>query len=147
MKILVINGPNLNMLGEREKSIYGSKSYADLLDLIDNYKEENNLDIRVFQSNHEGVIIDEILNNYKSLDGIVINPAAYTHTSIAIFDTLSLIDIPVVEVHISDVYNREDFRKVNFIKDACIDSVVNEGIDGYISAIKILERYINDNKN
>lgn len=141
MKILILNGPNLNMLGIREPEIYGAASYADLLNLITNYASEHKHQIKIFQSNHEGELIDIILDNYPFYDGIVINPAAFTHTSIALFDTLSLINIPTVEVHISDVDNREDFRKVNYIKEACINSVTNEGIDGYITAIKMLEEY------
>lgn len=146
MKILVLNGPNINMLGIREPEIYGYDTYEDLINLIKDYCLKNNHSVDIKQSNHEGELIDIILNSYKHYDGIIFNPAAYTHTSIALFDTLSLIDIPTIEVHISDVNNREDFRKINYIKDACFKSVVNEGINGYISAIKILEEhYFNGN--
>ncbi len=139
MKILVINGPNINLLGIREKEVYGTETFADLNNLIRDYACAHNHDVLLFQSNHEGELLDFIQEHYNNYDAIIINPAAYTHTSIALYDCLKAITIPTVEVHISDVYNREDFRKVNYIKDACIYSVVNEGIQGYITAFKYLE--------
>lgn len=142
MRILVLNGPNINMLGKREESIYGSESYDDLLALIKKYSKDYNLTIDTFQSNHEGDLIDKIQASQNDYDGLVFNPAAYTHTSIALYDTLMAVGLPCVEVHISDVDSREDFRQINYIRPACIGSVTNEGIKGYISAIKILESWL-----
>lgn len=139
MRILVINGPNINLLGIREKEVYGTETFDDLNNLIRDYARAHNHEVLLFQSNHEGELLDFIQKYYNNYDAIIINPAAYTHTSIALHDCLKAITIPTVEVHISDVYNREDFRKVNYIKDACIYSVVNEGIQGYITAFKYLE--------
>ena len=138
MRILVLNGPNINLLGSREISIYGSHTYKELLDLLQNYAKENNLIIDEVQSNHEGVLIDALQKSIDNYDGIIFNPAAYTHTSIALYDTLKAISLPCVEVHISDVDNREYFRKVNYIRGACVASVSNLGIKGYIEAIEIL---------
>ncbi len=138
MRILVLNGPNINLLGSREKSIYGSSTYKDLQNLIKVYAKENNLVIDEVQSNHEGVLIDNLQKSVDNYDGIIFNPAAYTHTSIALYDTLKAIKLPCVEVHLSDVDNREDFRRVNYIRKACVASVSNLGINGYIKAIKIL---------
>lgn len=140
MKILVLNGPNINLLGKRNKKIYGNDSYQDLLSLIFAYGKSHNIFIDEFQSNHEGVLIDKLQSASEFYDGVIFNPAAYTHTSIALFDTIMAIDIDVVEVHLSDVDNREQFRKVNYIRPACIDSVSNMGIKGYIEAVKILEK-------
>lgn len=139
MRILVLNGPNINLLGKREPDIYGHESFNDLLVLIDKYAKDNNLEIDQLQSNHEGVLIDALQSSVEKYDGIVFNPAAYTHSSIALFDTLKSINVPCVEVHISDVDNREKFRKINYIRPACIASVTNKGILGYIEAIKLLE--------
>lgn len=139
MRILVLNGPNINLLGKREPDIYGHESFNDLLVLIDKYARDNNLEIDQLQSNHEGVLIDALQSSVEKYDGIVFNPAAYTHSSIALFDTLKSINVPCVEVHISDVDNREKFRKINYIRPACIASVTNKGILGYIEAIKLLE--------
>lgn len=139
MRILVLNGPNINLLGKREPDIYGHESFNDLLMLIDKYARDNNLEIDQLQSNHEGVLIDALQSSVDKYDGIVFNPAAYTHSSIALFDTLKSINVPCVEVHISDVDNREKFRKINYIRPACIASVTNKGILGYIEAIKLLE--------
>ena len=138
MKILVINGPNLNMLGIREKQLYGDMTYDGLVSMINDYCESKNIEVKIFQSNSEGKIVDEIQNAYNKYDGIIINPAAYTHTSIAILDALKSVNIRTVEVHITDIYKREDFRKIDYIKEYCIDSVIGEGINGYIKAINIL---------
>ena len=138
MKILVINGPNLNMLGLREPEIYGSKTYADLVEMISKEAERLNVEVKFFQSNHEGAIVDEIQNAYGVFDGIVINPAAYTHTSVALLDAVKTVNIPTVEVHISDPDTREDFRKISYIRQACIATVKGKGFDGYIEAMNIL---------
>lgn len=138
MKILVINGPNINMLGIREPDIYGKNTYNDLCILINDYANQNGVDIKLFQSNHEGDIVDEIQNAYNNFDGIVINPAAYTHTSVAILDAVKSVGIPTVEVHISKVEDREDFRQVSFIRKACIKTITGLGFDGYLRAIDTL---------
>ena len=135
MKILVINGPNINMLGIREPGIYGSNSYAELLDLIKRTAEEENLQIDHYQSNHEGCLVDKIQEAYGKYDGIVINPAAYTHTSIAILDALKAVSIPTVEVHISDVSTRESFRQISYAGLACCKTIMGHGLEGYREAI------------
>ena len=142
MKILVINGPNINMLGIREPGIYGNQNYQTLLTLIDEWSRELDCDVECFQSNHEGAIVDEIQQAYGSFDGIVINPAAYTHTSIAILDALKSVDIPAVEVHISDVTKREDFRQISYAGMACEHHIIGKGLDGYKMAMEYLcEKY------
>ena len=142
MKILVINGPNINMLGIREPGIYGKNSFSDLLTLLDKTAQEENLDIRQFQSNHEGDIVDEIQKCYGCMDGIVINPAAYTHTSVAILDALKAVQIPAVEVHISNVDAREPFRQISYAGMYCEKTIKGQGIDGYRQAILYLkEKY------
>lgn len=138
MKILVINGPNINMLGIREKEIYGSGSYDDLCDLIKKHADEKNIDVTLFQSNHEGDIVDEIQKAYKKFDGIVINPAAYTHTSVAILDALSAVKIPTVEVHISDVSKREDFRQISYVRLIAEKTIMGKGFSGYLEAMDYL---------
>lgn len=138
MKILVINGPNLNMLGIREPRIYGSKTYANLCDMINDHAVKNNVEVKLYQSNHEGDIVDEIQNAYGVYDGIVINPGAYTHTSVAILDALKAVSIPAVEVHISDVDEREEFRKISYVRLACISTISGKGFDGYLEAIDML---------
>ena len=138
MKILVINGPNINMLGIREKAIYGSGSYDDLCDLIKKHADEKNIDVTLFQSNHEGDIVDEIQKAYKKFDGIVINPAAYTHTSDAILDALSAVKIPTVEVHISDVSKREDFRQISYVRLVAEKTIMGKGFSGYLEAMDYL---------
>lgn len=138
MKILVINGPNINMLGIREKEIYGSESYDDLCDLIKKHADEKNIDVTLFQSNHEGDIVDEIQKAYKKYDGIVINPAAYTHTSVAILDALSAVKIPTVEVHISDVSKREDFRQISYVRLIAEKTIMGKGFSGYLEAMDYL---------
>ena len=138
MKILVINGPNLNMLGIREPDIYGKNTYADLCELITDYADKKGVEVRLFQSNHEGALVDEIQAAYDNFDGIVINPAAYTHTSVAILDAVKSVGIPTVEVHISAVETREDFRQVSFVREACIKTITGLGFDGYLKAIDTL---------
>ena len=133
MKILVINGPNINMLGIREVNIYGSDNYEKLLDILEKTANEENIELEHFQSNHEGAIVDKIQEAYKKFDGIVINPAAYTHTSVAILDALKAVNLPTVEVHISKVSEREDFRQVNFIRDYAIKS-----FDAYVGMSALL---------
>ena len=138
MKILVINGPNLNMLGIREPGIYGSETYATLLDKISAHAKKRGVSVDFFQSNHEGALVDRIQEAFGSTDGIVINPGAYTHTSIALLDALKAVAIPAVEVHISEVSKREAFRSVSYIRDACIGSVIGHGTDGYLEAVDML---------
>lgn len=138
MRILVINGPNLNMLGIREPDIYGKNTYADLCKLIENYASEKDVEVKIFQSNHEGCIVDEIQAAFGKFDGIVINPAAYTHTSVAILDALKSVAIPAVEIHISDVSAREDFRQISYAGMACEKSFIGLGFDGYLRGIDYL---------
>ena len=138
MKILVINGPNINMLGIREPEIYGSKTYADLVEMITKEAERLNVEIKFFQSNHEGAIVDKIQEAYGSVDGIVINPAAYTHTSVALLDALKAVGIPAVEVHISDVSKREDYRQISFVREYCEKTITGHGFMGYIEALDYL---------
>ncbi|MBQ2846961.1 MAG: type II 3-dehydroquinate dehydratase [Clostridia bacterium] len=138
MRILVINGPNLNMLGIREPDIYGKNTYADLCTMIESYAKEKDFDVKIFQSNHEGSIVDEIQAAYGNYDGIVINPAAYTHTSVAILDALKSVAIPAVEIHISDVSKREDFRQISYAGMACEKSFIGLGFDGYLRGIDYL---------
>ena len=138
MKILVINGPNLNMLGIREPGIYGKSSYADLVRLISDYCAEKAVEVDFFQSNHEGSIVDEIQGAYGKYDGIVINPAAYTHTSVAILDAIKAVGIPTVEVHISDINSREEFRKFSYVSLAAKKTIAGHGFDGYLEAVDVL---------
>ena len=138
MKILVINGPNINFLGIREPAIYGRETYKDLLEKIERYAKEKGIDVEFFQSNHEGAIVDRIQEAYGKTDGIVMNPAAYTHTSVAIPDALKAVGIPTVEVHISDVDSREDFRRISDVRPCCVACVKGHGTDGYCEAIDIL---------
>ena len=138
MHILVINGPNLNTLGIREPDIYGKNTYADLCDMISAKAEEMNITVELFQSNHEGAIVDKIQEAYGKSDGIVINPAAYTHTSVAILDALKAVAIPTCEVHISDVNSREEFRKISYVRSACVATFYGYGFDGYRMAIEEL---------
>ena len=141
MKILVINGPNINMLGIREPGIYGKSGYQELLQLLEDTAARENLQVEHFQSNHEGAIVDRIQAAYGNFDGIVINPAAYTHTSIAILDALKAVSIPAVEVHISDVDNREDFRQISYAGLACVHTIKGHGIQGYREAIEYLKAH------
>lgn len=139
MNILVINGPNLNFLGKREPEIYGSKSYNDLVNFILAFGEMAKFNFEVYQSNSEGEIIDLIQNNYHRFDALVINPAAYTHYSYAIYDCIKSIDIPAVEVHLSNIEKREDFRKVSVIRPACIATFYGKGFNSYIEAFTYLK--------
>lgn len=138
MKILVINGPNLNMLGIREPDHYGKETYADLVSKIQRHCEEHGIAVEQFQSNHEGDLVDKIQSAYGNADGIVINPGAYTHTSIALLDAVKAVGIPTVEVHISKVEEREDFRQISFIRLACVKTITGHGTDGYLEAINFL---------
>lgn len=135
MKLLIINGPNINMLGIREPGIYGKQDYAALLSLVDKTCRENSIEYEHYQSNHEGDIVDKIQSAYGKFDGIVINPAAYTHTSVAILDALKAVAIPTVEVHISDVSTREEFRRHSFVSLAAVKTIIGHGLDGYSEAI------------
>lgn len=142
MKILVINGPNINMLGIREPDIYGRATYDDLCEKIEEHCKENKIDVTLFQSNYEGAIVEEIQDALGEYDGIVINPAAYTHTSVAILDALKAVSLPCVEVHISQVSEREEFRKVSFVRLYCEKTICGHGFDGYLEAIDYLaEKY------
>ena len=141
MKILVINGPNINMLGIREPGIYGKNSFADLLTLLEQTAQEEGLTVHQYQSNHEGDLVDKIQSAYGNYDGIVINPAAYTHTSIAILDALKAVNIPAVEVHISDISRREDFRQISYAGMACVKTIKGHGLDGYREAILYLKEH------
>ena len=142
MKILVLNGPNLNMLGIREPGIYGRDSFSDLLNLLEKTGQEEHIEIEQYQSNHEGCLVDRIQEAYGRVDGIVINPAAYTHTSVAILDALKAVSIPTVEVHISDVDSREAFRQISYAGLACIKTIKGQGLDGYRQAILFLKEYL-----
>lgn len=139
MKILVMNGPNLNMLGVREPDIYGRETYASLVERLEKYGDENDLKIEIYQSNHEGALVDRIQQAFfDRADGIVFNPGAYTHTSVALLDALKAVRIPCVEVHISDPDTREEFRKVSYIRPACIATIAGHGTSGYFEAIDLL---------
>lgn len=138
MKLLVLNGPNLNMLGIREPDIYGKENYDYLCEVIKAKAAEIGAEVEIYQSNHEGCLVDKIQEAYGNADGIVINPAAYTHTSVALLDALKSVGIPAVEVHISDVSKREDFRQISYVRSACIATVSGEGIKGYCKAMDIL---------
>ena len=139
MKVLVINGPNLNMLGIREPAIYGSKTYIDLCNMINEYAEKIGVETEIFQSNYEGELVTKIQDAYKVFDGIVINPAAYTHTSVAILDALKSVGIPAVEVHISDLSKREDFRQISYVRNYCEKTISGHGFEGYLEAIDYLK--------
>lgn len=142
MKILVINGPNLNMLGIREPGIYGKQSYTDLLNLLKEWSVEFAVEIEQYQSNHEGDLVDKIQSAYGNFDGIIINPAAYTHTSIAILDALKAVGLPAVEVHISDIETREAFRQISYAGLACEKTIMGQGLDGYKQAlVYLVEKY------
>ena len=139
MKILVINGPNINMLGIREKNIYGAETYEDLKALLEKTFAEKGVEGEIYQSNHEGDLVDRIQQAYfDGTEGIVINPAAYTHTSVAILDALKAVRLPAVEVHISDVKEREDFRKISYAGKACVKTIMGRGLKGYVDAIAFL---------
>ena len=145
MNILVINGPNLNMLGIREPGIYGDDNYESLVKKIEDHCESKGIDVECLQSNHEGDIVDMIQQAYfDKVDGIVINPGAYTHTSVAILDALKSVDIPAVEVHISDVSAREEFRQISDVSCYCFKTIMGEGLDGYIHAIDLIEEKLGE---
>ena len=138
MKILVVNGPNLNMLGIREPDIYGRETYADLLEKIRKHAAEKGVEVSFFQSNHEGDLVDAIQGAYGTQDGIILNPGAYTHTSVALLDALKTVGIRTIEVHITDVNAREEFRKVSYVREACEKTISGHGTDGYLEAMDIL---------
>lgn len=139
MKILVINGPNLNMLGIREPEIYGKTTFASLLQLLQEIAKEENLEIEQYQSNHEGDLVDKIQWAYRKVDGIVINPGAYTHTSVALLDALKAVSIPAVEVHISNVDAREPFRQISYVSLVCVKTIKGHGLEGYREAVLYLK--------
>ena len=142
MKFLIINGPNLNMLGIREPHLYGSQNYAALCEIVKNTCDSLKIEHEIFQSNHEGAIVDKIQEAYGKFDGIVINPAAYTHTSVAILDALKSVAIPTVEIHISDVSKRESFRQISYVSYAAIKTFMGHGLDGYRMAVEYLANYL-----
>ena len=136
MKLLIVNGPNLNMLGLREPEIYGKTTYQDLVSLINDWANELKVEVEVFQSNHEGELLDKIQSVYGKVDGIIINAGAYTHTSIALLDCVKSVNIKTVEVHISDIYKREEFRHISYVGTACVKSFIGLGIEGYKKAME-----------
>ena len=142
MKILVINGPNINMLGIREKNIYGTETYEQLTMRCQNCGKELNVEVECYQSNHEGDLVDKIQQAYGKVDGIVMNPGAYTHTSIALLDALKAVSIPTIEVHISKVEERESFRQISYIRQACVKTITGRGIQGYVDAIHELVKEV-----
>ena len=138
MKLLVLNGPNLNMLGIREPEIYGKETYDDLCQMVKEHAEKRGVTVSLYQSNHEGDLIDRIQMAYGDVDGIVFNPGGYTHTSVALADAVKAVGIPTVEVHISDVSSREDFRQISYIRAACIATITGHGLNGYLEAMDLL---------
>ena len=147
MKLLVLNGPNLNLLGLREPDIYGKRSYADLERFLRDCAGEIGADLEDFQSNHEGVLVDKIQAAYGVFDGIVINPAAYTHTSVALLDVVKGVGIPTVEVHLSDPDTREDFRRISYVRQACLKTVKGLGFESYRQALLFLAAYLREREN
>lgn len=135
MKLLIINGPNINMLGIREKEIYGATTYNDLCVMLEEKAKKENIALEIYQSNHEGDIVDKIQEAYQKVDGIIINPGAYTHTSIAILDALKSVNIRTVEVHISDVSKREEFRQISYVSYFAEKRIIGHGLEGYVEAI------------
>lgn len=144
MKILVINGPNINMLGIREPDIYGHTTYADLCAMIRSHAADKGVEITLYQSNHEGSLVDAIQQAYGTQDAIVINPAAYTHTSVALLDALKAVALPAVEIHISDPDTREAFRHVSYVRSACVKTISGHGLNGYLEAIDFLIDYLSE---
>ena len=138
MKLLVGNGPNLNLLGVREPAIYGAETYAELCRRVKKHAEARGVEVELYQSNHEGDLVDRIQLAYGNVDGIVINPGGYTHTSVALLDAVKAVGIPTVEVHISDVSSREDFRQVSYIRLACVATIAGHGLNGYLEAMDLL---------
>ncbi|MBR2870139.1 MAG: type II 3-dehydroquinate dehydratase [Clostridia bacterium] len=148
MKLLILNGPNLNMLGIREPEHYGKTTYNDLVNLIDNHANEKGISCETYQTNSEGGLVDKIQQAYfDKVDGIVINPGAYTHTSIAILDAVKSVQIPCVEVHISKVEEREEFRQTSYIRLACVKTITGQGVNGYLQAIDFLINYLNNGRS
>lgn len=146
MKILVINGPNINMLGIREPELYGTETYAALIEKTRAYCAEKGIECEFFQSNHEGALVDKIQESYGVFDAIIMNPAAYTHTSVALLDALKAVSIPCVEVHISDVPAREAFRQVSYVRAACFKTITGLGMDGYLRAVDEIEKLLGGKK-
>ncbi len=146
MKILVINGPNINMLGIREPELYGTETYAALIEKTRAYCAEKGIECEFFQSNHEGTLVDKIQESYGVFDAIIMNPAAYTHTSVALLDALKAVSIPCVEVHISDVPAREAFRQVSYVRAACFKTITGLGTDGYLRAVDEIEKLLGGKK-
>lgn len=142
MKLLVINGPNINMLGIREPGIYGADSYGDLCRAIRENAAGHGIEVEIYQSNHEGCLVDKIQEAYEKVDGIIINPGAYTHTSIAILDAVKSVSIPTVEVHLSKLEEREDFRQISYVRLACVKTVTGKGVRGYLEAMDFLVEMI-----
>lgn len=138
MRILIINGPNINMLGIREPDIYGRTTYADLCAMIRDHAADSGTEVTIYQSNHEGDLVDAIQRAYGTQDAIIINPAAYTHTSVAILDALKAVALPAVEVHISDPDTREEFRRVSYVRSACVKTICGHSLNGYLEAIDYL---------
>ena len=147
MKVLILNGPNLNLLGLREPDIYGTESYQALLDSIEETCRKAEIEYEVFQSNHEGVLVDKIQEAYGKFDGIIINPAAYTHTSVALLDALKAVGLPTVEVHLSDINRREPFRKISYVSAACVKTITGKGFAGYWEALLFLKEYERKHRN
>lgn len=146
MKFLILNGPNLNLLGLREPDIYGRQTYADLAAFVQAVCAREGIECEVRQSNHEGVLVDWIQAAYGKFDGIVMNPAAYTHTSVALLDALKAVSLPAAEVHLSNIYDREDFRHISYPGKACVKTVYGKGFAGYEEAICFLKNYIQERK-
>lgn len=146
MNILIINGPNLNLLGKREPKIYGSETLDEIKQWLCEQPETAGLELRFFQSNHEGAIIDTLHKSMDWADGILINPGAFTHYSYAISDAIAAVNIPTVEVHLSDIHNREDFRKISVIKPVCIKQIYGLGKAGYLEGLKVLKRHLTNKK-
>lgn len=146
MKFLILNGPNLNLLGLREPDIYGRQTYADLAAFVQTVCAREGIECEVRQSNHEGVLVDWIQEAYGKFDGIVMNPAAYTHTSVALLDALKAVSLPAAEVHLSNIYDREDFRHISYPGKACVKTVYGKGFAGYEEAICFLKNYIQERK-
>lgn len=146
MKILVLNGPNINMLGIREPNLYGTETYDTLVQKIKTYCDEREIGTAFFQSNHEGALVDKIQEAFGKFDAIVMNPAAYTHTSVALLDALKAVKIPAVEVHISDVSKREAFRQVSYVRDACFKTICGLGTDGYLRAVDAIIDFLGEKK-
>ena len=144
MRILIINGPNINLLGIREPAIYGRTTYADLCAMIRNYAADKGVEIALYQSNHEGDLVDAIQRAYGTQDAIVINPAAYTHTSVALLDALKAVALPAVEVHISDPDTREEFRRISYVRSACVKTICGHGLNGYLEAIDFLIDHLSE---